>query len=221
MTIVRIAHYSDTHGMIPEKVPSNVDLVVHSGDLPPNWSRGFKPLEETRQTYWLEQNRNKFAEWLDGKPCLMVMGNHCFVRTDVVLDLPNVFGLGEQVQEFCGLRFIGFPWVPALTGEWNLEVSERAMDQLFAPVAEQIAEGNVDVLVTHAPVYGRLDRNADGVHCGSKAVRGFFDQLKKWPKAHLFGHIHESKGLQKYYSRHSVMQASNAATGMNIVEIAL
>lgn len=63
--------------------------------------------------------------------------------------------------------------------------------------------GKVDLLVTHVPPYGFLDRvnfpeapeDWQGKHAGSKVV---LDYIKKYPPKYVFcGHIHEGKGKVK------------------------
>jgi Icc-related predicted phosphoesterase len=53
---------------------------------------------------------------------------------------------------------------------------------------------DVDILVTHSPPFGILDTSAKGRHGGSKALREV--TLSRKPKFHIFGHIHEGRGME-------------------------
>ena len=51
------------------------------------------------------------------------------------------------------------------------------------------------VLVWHAPPANTaLDKTADGIHVGSRAIREFID--KHQPKYFFCGHIHEAAGVE-------------------------
>ena len=53
----------------------------------------------------------------------------------------------------------------------------------------------MDLLVTHCPPYGILDKNSTRKAAGSDYLRRVV--FKRKPKYHIFGHIHESHGLYK------------------------
>ncbi len=52
-----------------------------------------------------------------------------------------------------------------------------------------------DVLVSHEPPYGVLDRAWNGQHIGSRAVRELVERLK--PRVVVCGHVHESPGIER------------------------
>lgn len=54
---------------------------------------------------------------------------------------------------------------------------------------------DADVLVTHTPPYGILDRTMFGHHAGSKSIRRIVEKYR--PKISIFGHIHESPGVER------------------------
>ncbi len=53
---------------------------------------------------------------------------------------------------------------------------------------------DIDILVSHHPPKGILDRTFIGLRIGLKELRKLVEDLK--PKAHLFGHIHEARGVE-------------------------
>ena len=60
----------------------------------------------------------------------------------------------------------------------------------------KLAQGRADVLVSHHPPRGILDRTWAGVRIGLKEVLGASAALR--PALHLFGHVHESPGWVSY-----------------------
>jgi Icc-related predicted phosphoesterase len=50
----------------------------------------------------------------------------------------------------------------------------------------------VDILVTHGPPYGILDRTARGQCVGCEELLPVVERLR--PRLHVFGHIHEAYG---------------------------
>ena len=226
---MKILHISDSHGTFVDfwKIyniqPESIDVVIHSGDILPNFSRGIRAIEEPRQTSWVEQNIGKFAEWFKNKPVLMVNGNHDFVNVARILNKAglNVIDIftndpeGNPIAvDFMGFRVYGSPWVPRWTGEWNYELDH---DKEGFAVAE-IIDIKPDIVVSHTPIRGVLDRNERGERCGSFE---WANQLRDaetngyLPKAFLCGHIHPSNGVIGWKS----MIVSNAATTANVLEI--
>ncbi|MEG2243752.1 MAG: serine/threonine protein phosphatase, partial [Muribaculaceae bacterium] len=55
-----------------------------------------------------------------------------------------------------------------------------------------IPEGT-DILITHGPAYGILDRTEGGDNAGCEELLSAIKRIK--PKYHLFGHIHEGYGV--------------------------
>ena len=53
----------------------------------------------------------------------------------------------------------------------------------------------VDVLITHTPPYGILDKSSRQIHLGCKDLLQKVKQIK--PQYHIFGHIHASYGKVK------------------------
>jgi len=54
---------------------------------------------------------------------------------------------------------------------------------------------NVDVLITHGPAFGLLDKIHSGENTGCENLLAKIEEIK--PKVHICGHIHESYGKIK------------------------
>ncbi len=101
------------------------------------------------------------------------------------LDNPSIYrllndagvALDGRVDTVMGLRFMG---VGGLDVASNVSSIERS------------ALGPIDVLVTHHPPRGILDRTLLGLHAGLGELKDLSNRVR--PRMHLFGHIHESPG---------------------------
>jgi Icc-related predicted phosphoesterase len=102
-----------------------------------------------------------------------------------ILDImpSNIIYLENSSVNLMGLNIYGSPYTPTFY-KWAFM---RDRGEPIRAIWNKIPE-NLDILITHGPPYGILDRNRDGVICGCeellKAVK-----LKK-PRYHVFGHIH-------------------------------
>ncbi|MEB3788784.1 MAG: metallophosphoesterase family protein [Desulfurococcales archaeon] len=60
---------------------------------------------------------------------------------------------------------------------------------------QKLGNSRVDILLSHHPPKGILDRVFFGLHAGVRELRDFITVLR--PRLHLFGHIHESRGVEE------------------------
>lgn len=186
------------HGSQPE-LPGG-DLLIITGDL------------TARNEY---QEYILFKYWLDDqkyKRKIFIAGNHDtkIQDTDIIDDVFYEYFddyLCDSGTEFQGLKIWGSPWsltfpnmnphCKAFTVDTEEEIYEK-----FKLIPE-----DTDILITHTPSYGFLDKNTEGNHCGSKSLNKFID----WDAGlhlHVFSHIHEShgqhKGRNQIFPYHSV-----------------
>ena len=168
---LKILHLSDTHGVhrrlrnLPEAV-----ILVHSGDFTMSGS---------------EAETLDFLEWVCALPYrhkVLVAGNH-----DASLYGGHLDGLDDNVHYLCGsgveiegLKFWGVPM-------FMEDCVSGKQEQLYAAIPE-----DTDVLVTHAPPYGILDRDGSILY-GSRVLLERVSTIR--PCLHLFGHIHKAHGM--------------------------
>lgn len=179
---LKVICISDTHEKHKQiKLPEG-DILIHAGDF--TWSGKSQPTLS-------------FLDWLEAQPFkrkILVSGNHDFY-----------FEHGKNVEQLKGrdihylinseviiderFKIWGSPYTPEFMN-WAFMATPREREVLWAKIPE-----GLDILVTHGPPFGILDRTIDGENAGCpyllKAI-----QTKK-PKFHLFGHIHEGYGLRK------------------------
>lgn len=214
---MKIVHVSDNHGSLTMPIDRSelltADIIVHTGDFMPNRTRGIRPVEETFQRAWLEENVERIKDYVAGNRVLYVPGNHDYIDPAPFLQAHgvDVINIADREHVENGVRFYGFPWVPWFCGEWNFEISATEMDLRFRDVPE------CDVLCCHSPIFGVLDRNYEGERCGSTVIRMHLQNRGILPRWFLHGHIHECGGSIQAWSRG--MTVSNQATTGGIIHV--
>lgn len=178
---MRIVATSDTHGNHPDpKTVPDGDVFVHCGDFT-NYGR---PGEIARFAAWLRE--------LPHEHKLVIPGNHDLSfedKTATDADLGDgVTLLIDQQIVINGKTFYGSPWTPRF-GDWAFMYDHRIADYVWKLIPD-----NTDVLITHGPSFGVLDKTIYRENAGCVALNNRVFEVK--PKLHLHGHIHEARGEQ-------------------------
>jgi Icc-related predicted phosphoesterase len=196
---IKVLHVSDCHGTFPAFY-GEFDVIVCSGDLLPNKTRGNRHVEPAFQKDWVRKNEQNFKNWIGDKLFLFCPGNHDFIDPCSIL---REFGLNahnitDKIFDFMGKKFYGFPYIPFMGNEWNFELFPDAMGK------------KVDTLVN------LINNNMYKHNCGNRFMANALSyRLNKLPIAYLHGHIHESYGITNF----ETMLISNAATVWQIISI--
>lgn len=176
---MRLVAISDTHGRHAELTLPEGDVLIHTGDF----SRRGR-VEELED----------FNAWLGEQPFrhrIIIAGNHdwLFERDNAHARalITNAIYLEDSGCELAGLRFWGSPWTPVFF-DWAFNLPRG---EALAEVWRRAPAG-VDVLLTHGPPKGILDRTTRGVAAGCEALRDELPRIA--PRVHIFGHIHEAAG---------------------------
>jgi predicted phosphohydrolase len=179
---MRIVCLSDTHLRTEGLVVPEGDLLLHAGDLT---GRG-KPNEVEAALAWLAA--------LPHPHKVLIAGNHDFLFQEdperaraLVARHPGLTYLEDEETRVGDLRIWGSPWQPWFF-DWAFNV-KRGPE--LAAIWSRIPEGT-DVLVTHGPPLGILDRTADGREVGCEDLLRRVEAVR--PRLHVFGHIHEAYG---------------------------
>ncbi len=176
---MRIVCISDTHGAHEAMRVPEGDVLLHAGDLT---NMGKVP------------EIIAFNKWLGSLPHphkIVVAGNHDFLferqpETAEAL-ITNAIYLKNSAVEVAGLRVWGSPVTPWFH-DWAFNRRRGADIRRYW---EMIPAGT-DILVTHGPPHGLLDKTFTGEQVGCRDLLEFVWRVK--PKIHLFGHIHEGYG---------------------------
>ncbi len=163
---------------------------------------------------------------LSGIPCFCVKGNAEVQDSDIreanrkygfkiplfeqeAAKMKNIVFLEHAVAKFKGVTIAGIGHF--LETKWVEEFSDGTMEKMIlAAIEEELARiffssiGRVDILVSHQPPYGILDRIGPahappkgwkGKHAGSRQLLEYIE--KSHPSYVVCGHIHEGKGIKK------------------------
>lgn len=201
--MIKIACISDTHLMTNFAVVPDADILIHAGDALNRGELG----DLVRFKLQLKPHANRF------KHILFVPGNHdrCFeyswdIARQSLEEIPNVTVLHDKEIELYGLKFFGTAWQPHFF-DWAFNV--RGHEELAYKY--KAIPDDVNILITHCPPFGILDKVQDTSKCGRRAGSPeLMDRIKQLNKLklHVFGHIHGSHGVEC----HSGVNYINAAS---------
>jgi Icc-related predicted phosphoesterase len=180
---MKVVLISDTHTRHRDIILPEGDILIHAGDVS---SRGKK------------SEIDDFIEWFQSQPHkfkIFIAGNHDFffekvVKNNVKVEIKNVIYLNDSGCEIEGLKFWGSPVQPAFL-DWAFN-RNRGLEikQHWDLIPE-----NIDILITHGPPFGILDKTTRGRFVGCEQLAKKVAEIK--PKIHVFGHIHEGYGILK------------------------
>ena len=112
---------------------------------------------------------------------------------------------GEQCVTPGGASVFGAPWQPAIPTDETPEADRHPMAAFVRSPLQRAAlwaatPQHLDVLLTHAPPRGVLDALlSDASHVGCTLLAERLAELARddaAPQFHIFGHIHEARGVQ-------------------------
>jgi len=171
---------SDTHNghdrLIP---PDGIDMVIHAGDFTVSKNPAFNANEADNFLGWYST--------LNIRHKVLVPGNHdTSVEAGMVTFPDGITVLMHEAIDIDGIKIFGSPYTPEFHN-WAFNVPRKKLAMYWDQIPDDI-----DILVTHGPPFGVLDRNNEGKLCGCEAL---WKQLRWFsPKYHVFGHIHEECG---------------------------
>ena len=182
MTQVRIVCISDTHGQHTKLSVPDGDVLIHAGDF---MAFGDTPREIVDFTHWLGKQHHRYK--------IVIAGNH-----DLIFErhpgaarelLGNAIYLENSATELAGLKIWGSPVQPEFNN-WAFNVARGAAILRYW----KMIPANTDVLVTHGPPFGVLDKaHPSSAHLGCEELAKAVEQIK--PRLHVFGHIHGGHGF--------------------------
>jgi Icc-related predicted phosphoesterase len=202
---MRLVVLSDTHGFhrgmgehgngaVPEG-----DVLIHCGD----YSRDYGSATDTE----------RFATWMGRQPHahkIVCPGNHDFAVHEnpawgaSLFREHGVYMVGQQPLTVDDVVFDGGPWMP-ISGyqpPFGFEMDNAELEKTWSRVSR-----GVDVLLSHTPPRGILDKTLRGTHIGCSVLRTHAFRIA--PRVHFFGHVHEGRGSYRERGIDFVNVASN------------
>jgi Icc-related predicted phosphoesterase len=200
---LRVVCLSDTHGKHRnvQHVPEG-DVLLHCGDF------------THRGTHAEIKDFNAWLGSLPHQHKIVVAGNHDFCMDAAEYDanwrsafrhaeyndpnvsrelLTNATYLENRSLVVDGVKFYGSPMTPPIPGRTMAFNVARgfAAQQHWAKLPV-----DVDVLVTHGPPNGILDKTVTGLRVGDEMLlKEVVSRVR--PRFHVFGHIHEAYGATR------------------------
>ncbi len=193
---MRILAFSDLHHSARQAreivaAAGSADLVIGAGDfcnMRQDLAGALGLLEGiTAPMVLVPGNAESHAELAAAAP----EGAHVLHGTGVEIAGVRLFGLGY-----------GVPVTPF--GVWSCDLSEAQAEAMLD------ACKGADILVTHSPPKGIVDRTSAGVSAGSEAILAAIGRIG--PELALCGHIHDSWGQSGRVGRTKVVNLGPFAT---------
>lgn len=203
MNVVAIA---DMHGRLPDNVPV-CDVLVLAGDICPDFGYGIPDhdIARAQQEDWL---RGDYFAWEQQVPAVHIIatpGNHDRVSAFPAACRSKMFI--DEGATIDGKTFWLTPWVD-FCGPWNYMLGDEQRRQRFMDIP-----ADLDLLVSHGPMYGVLDLAYGDVNAGCKELRAAVDT--KRPRQMVCGHIHEARRYGKTFQLGSTTVHQVSMWGMN------
>ncbi|MBL7894526.1 MAG: metallophosphatase domain-containing protein [Bacteroidia bacterium] len=172
---------SDTHGMHNRLILPKGDAIIHAGDI----SRMGHEEEVIEFLNWFKE--------LDFRHKIFIPGNHDFFfessSPQKVYDIipENVIYLNDSAVTIDGIKIWGSPISP-----WFHDWAFNRKRGFEINMHWNRIPPDTDILITHGPAYGRLDKTIYGDYVGCEDLLNKIHDIK--PKYHICGHIHEAYG---------------------------
>lgn len=178
---MKITCISDTHMHHKKIIMPKTDMIIHAGDF--TYGGEFSEVRKFLHWYGEQQAKHK----------LLICGNHEVEISHHFEDLKKMCE-NEGIQLLHnshtvieGLIIYGSPFSRTFGHGWAYMTSEEGLAEIYNNILP-----NVDIIVTHTPAYGRLDKCPNG-NVGSTALLDRINELDSL-KLHVTAHIHESRG---------------------------
>jgi Icc-related predicted phosphoesterase len=179
---MQITTISDTHGLHHQLQLPGGDLLIHAGDV---CNRGTVAEAIDFMTWFINQNY---------KYHVFIAGNHDFyfenfTQQEIQDMLPeNAYYLNDSGVEIEGIKIWGSPITPTFFDLAYNKDRGVAINSHWEKIPN-----NTNILITHGPPYGMLDKNIENRYVGCNDLLTKVKEIQ--PNYHIFGHIHEGFGM--------------------------
>ncbi len=187
---MRLVIISDTHGQHEDLVLPDGDVLIHCGDV---------------CDYSNEAAVLRFIDWFDKQKHgtkIFIGGNHdarLHYKSqaikdrldDLVLAGHDTVYLEDDWIEINKVKFYGSPWTPTFFNWYFMKDRGEEINKVWGQIPSDI-----DVLITHGPPKGIIDKNYRRESCGCEDLLNRVKEIKP-RKVHCFGHIHQHKNATK------------------------
>ena len=187
---MKIVIISDVHNLISKISFPEADLLLIAGDL--TNSGKIKELSKFNQDLEIIKPLYKYG-------IVCISGNHDFaLQEQPILAkslITNANYIEDQLLEINGIKILGSPYSKFFYNwAFNLHPGEQ-LEKEWAKIPN-----NADIIMTHGPCYGILDKVPRGEIVGDKQL---LEAILKIDSAKLVicGHIHHSYGYHREHNK--------------------
>lgn len=202
---MKITAISDLHGFQPKL--NDGDLLIIAGDCTltntlKEWASffGWLKKQQYEKKIIVAGNHDRFFESgfpKNQKEAEELKEVKSFLREQGEIEEKEDFEyLCDSGTEFKGLKIWGSPWTKNFIGQNDDFKAFGLLTETQMMEKWELIPNNIDILITHSPPYGILDKSRNGNRSGCINLRNSVLNGSKFPnlKLHVFGHIHECGG---------------------------
>lgn len=195
---ISVTIISDTHTMHRSLSLPGGDILIHCGDMLDLFDRDTAALTDIDG--WFGRQ--------DYQTILVTGGNHDLALETALTRTKQPFRNARYMQDerltVEGLEIYAAPWVPELASH-AFYLDDDALRDKWAAIP-----ADLDILITHVPPTGILDRSSRGHSHGCPHLAAEIERIA--PRLHCFGHVHASAG-QARIGDTLFVNASSAISG--------
>jgi Icc-related predicted phosphoesterase len=181
----RFVCLSDTHNYHKQIAVPDGDILIHAGDATGRGTIG----EIAAFNEWFAALPHRYKIFVAGNHDWLFETDNSFARR--LLDDSIVY-LQDSFVEIENLKIYGAPWQPRFY-DWAFNLDRgREMAEKWS-----LIPADIDVLITHGPPFGILDKTPAGDRAGCEELRKRIEEIR--PRAHVFGHIHHFYGKSEKF----------------------
>jgi len=212
---LRIVAISDTHEQHQQIDLPEGDLLICAGDI----SFNGRPQAIADFNRWFAAQPHRFKILIAGNHDFLFEENHAMARDLLSEEIIYLEDSGCQLLQVIdrsplASREGGLPPLSLVEEDerrqantllkfWGSPITPWFFNWAFnrhrgAPIRRHWDKipGDTEILITHGPPAGILDRNSAGEPTGCEDLRLTVDRIK--PRLHIFGHIHEAYGVEEH-----------------------
>jgi Icc-related predicted phosphoesterase len=162
------------------------DMVIHAGDI----SGVGKEMEVIEFLEWFSNLPYKYKIFIAGNHDWLFEKERLFAK-QLLESYPGVIYLENSGMNIEGISIYGVPVTPTFF-DWAFNRDRGDNIKVYWLAIPE----NTDILITHGPPHGILDRTPmTKEHTGCEDLLKSVSEIR--PKFHIFGHIHSAAGIYK------------------------
>lgn len=203
--MTKIVCISDTHSQHNNMRMPDGDILIHAGDSTNTGTRSqlldfvnwfgnqkhkHKILIFGNHDWGMDGNGKDYLSWCRRRGVPLTDLDDIRVEVERLISDLGIILLNRSGVEIEGIKFWGAP-DNAKFGGWAFNRNNTQLTEIWKNIPD-----DTDILITHGPAYGILDRNLEGDMCGDVPLMKRLNTLPNL-KYHICGHIHEDAGVVK------------------------